>query len=313
MRREDIADLTAFVIVSEEGSFTAAARRLGITQSALSQIVRRLEDRLGLRLLTRTTRSVAATAAGERIVQRLGPLVREIDNDLAELSSLRDTPSGHIRITSVEHAARTVLLPSLKDVLRGNPDINVEIVVDYGLVDVVAERFDAGVRLGEHVEKDMISVRISPDIPMALVGSPEYLGGRKTPKAPEDLTEHRAIHLRLSDASGVNAWRLSKAGVTKRARVDGQLTLNRIDLILEAALAGHGLAYLPIDQVQDHIVVGSLVQVLEDWTTALPGYHIYYPNRHHNVPAFRMVIDALKAYAKQKTRGRSSGGGKAKK
>lgn len=164
----------------------------------------------------------------------------------------------------------------------------------------MAERFDAGVRLGEHVEKDMISVRISPDIPMALVGSPEYLRGRKTPGVPEDLTEHRAIHLRLSDASGVNAWRLSKDGVTKRARVDGQLTLNRIDLILESALAGHGLAYLPIDQVQDHIVCGSLVPVLEDWTTALPGYHIYYPNRRRNVPAFRMVIDALKAQGTQK-------------
>ncbi|WP_226629716.1 LysR family transcriptional regulator [Alloyangia pacifica] len=295
MRREDIADLTAFVTVAEEGSFTKAATRLGISQSALSQIVRRLEDRLGLRLLARTTRSVAPTPAGDRLVRRLGPLLREIDSDLAELSEFRDTPTGNIRITSVEHAAKTILIPALAEVLPGYPDVNVEVIVDYGLVDVVADRFDAGVRLGEQVAKDMISVRISPDIPMAIVGAPAYLTQHPVPKTPEDLVEHRAINLRLPSSETINAWRLSKNGEAKRVRVEGALSFNTVELIRKSVLLGQGLAYLPRDQVEDDLARGTLSQVLADWTPPLPGYHLYYPNRRHSSPAFRLVVDALKA------------------
>lgn len=295
MRREDIADLTAFVTVAEEGSFTKAATRLGISQSALSQIVRRLEDRLGLRLLARTTRSVAPTPAGDRLVRRLGPLLREIDSDLAELSEFRDTPTGNIRITSVEHAAKTILIPALAEVLPGYPDVNVEVIVDYGLVDVVADRFDAGVRLGEQVAKDMISVRISPDIPMVIVGAPAYLTQHPVPKTPEDLVEHRAINLRLPSSDTINAWRLAKNGEAKRVRVEGALSFNTVELIRKSAFLGQGLAYLPRDQVEDDLARGALSQVLADWTPPLPGYHLYYPNRRHSSPAFRLVVDALKA------------------
>lgn len=295
MRREDIADLTAFVTVAEEGSFTKAATRLDISQSALSQIVRRLEDRLGLRLLARTTRSVAPTPAGDRLVRRLGPLLREIDSDLAELSEFRDTPTGNIRITSVEHAAKTILIPALAEVLPDYPDVNVEVIVDYGLVDVVADRFDAGVRLGEQVAKDMISVRISPDIPMAIVGAPAYLARHPMPKTPEDLVEHRAINLRLPSSDTINAWRLAKNGEDKRVRVESALSFNTLDLIRESALLGQGLAYVPRDQVEDDLARGALNQVLADWTPQLPGYHLYYPNRRHSSPAFRVVVEALKA------------------
>lgn len=299
MRREDIADLTAFVTVAEEGSFTRAAIRLGISQSALSQIVRRLEDRLGLRLLSRTTRSVAPTPAGERLVRRLGPLLREIDSDLAELSEFRDTPTGNIRITSVEHAAKTVLMPALADMLPGFPDVSVEIIVDYGLVDVVAERFDAGVRLGEQVAKDMISVRISPEIPMAIVAAPSYLAEHGVPLTPQDLVDHRAINLRLPSSETINAWRLSKGGDVKQVRIEGALSFNTIDLIRQSALLGQGLAYLPRDQVEDDIASGALAQVLADWTPPLPGYHLYYPNRRHSSPAFRLIVDALKSRLRQ--------------
>lgn len=299
MRREDIADLTAFVTVAEEGSFTKAAIRLGLSQSALSQIVRRLEDRLGLRLLTRTTRSVAPTSAGDRLVRRLGPLLREIDDDLAELSELRDTPSGNIRITSVEHAAKTILIPMLAEVLPSYPEVTVEVIVDYGLVDVVSDRFDAGVRLGEQVAKDMISVRISPDIPMAIVGAPAYLAQHPKPTSPEDLVEHRAINLRLPTSETINAWRLSKDGEAKRVRVEGALSFNTLELIWNSALLGQGLAYLPRDQVEDDLARGALQQVLADWTPPLPGYHLYYPNRRHSSPAFRLIVDALKARLRQ--------------
>lgn len=299
MRREDIADLTAFVMVAEEGSFTKAAARLGISQSALSQIVRRLEDRLGLRLLARTTRSVAPTPAGDKLVRKLSPLLHEIDSDLAELSEFRDTPTGNIRITSVEHAAKTILIPALVDVLPDYPDVNVEVIVDYGLVDVVADRFDAGVRLGEQVAKDMISVRISPDIPMAIVGSPIYLAQHPAPKSPEDLVEHRAINLRLPSSDTLNAWRLAKDGEAKRVRVEGALIFNTVELIRTSALLGQGLAYLPRDQVEDDLAQGALQQVLADWTPPLPGYHLFYPNRRHNSPAFRLVVDALKAHMRR--------------
>lgn len=294
MRREEMADLTAFVVVAEERNFTRAATKLGVSQSALSQIVRRLEAHLGIRLLTRTTRSVAPTQAGERLVQTLSPMLYRLDQSIDALSEFRDKPVGTIRITTVEHAAKTILCPALAKLLPTHPDITVEIVVDYGLADVVADRFDAGVRLGEHVAKDMIAVRISPDIPMAIVGSPEYFARHPAPREPQVLVEHRCINLRLPTSGTLNSWRLLQNGREIRVRVDGPLIFNTIDLILDTALDGLGLAYLPLDQVQRHIAAGRLKRVLDKWTPPLPGYHLYYPSRHHNSPAFKVVTEALR-------------------
>ncbi|MCX7645168.1 MAG: LysR family transcriptional regulator [Rhodobacteraceae bacterium] len=294
MRREDIADLAAFAVVAEEGSFTRAARRLGVTQSALSQIVRRLEERLAMRLLTRTTRSVAPTIAGERLAARIAPLLHDLDAEIAGLSEFRDKPVGHIRITATEHAAKTVLMPALARLLPDYPDISVEVVVDYGLTDVVAERFDAGVRLGEHVAKDMIAVRLCRDLPMAIVAAPGYFDRHPAPRTPEDLAGHRAINLRLPTSDTLNAWRLLRGGRETRVRIGGPLVANTIELILDATLAGMGLAYLPLDQVQDHLRQGRLVQVLAEWTPPLPAYHLYYPNRRHASPAFRLLVESLR-------------------
>jgi DNA-binding transcriptional LysR family regulator len=294
MRREQMADLTALVVVAEERNFTRAATKLGLSQSALSQIVSRLEERLGVRLLVRTTRSVAPTEAGERLVRTLAPMLHDLDQSIADLSAFRDKPAGSIRITTVEHAAKTVLLPRLSGLLRDHPDISLEIIVDYGLADIVADRFDAGVRLGEHVAKDMIAVRISPDIPMAIVGSPSYFACRSAPREPRDLVEHRCVNLRLPTSGALNAWRLVKDGRETRVRVEGPLTFNAIDLILDAALVGMGLAYLPLDQVKAHVDDGRLAIVLAKWTPALPAYHLYYPHRRHASLAFRLVVDALR-------------------
>lgn len=294
MRREDLADLTALVFVAEEQNFTRAAARLGVSQSALSQIVRRLEERLGVRLLSRTTRSVSTTSAGERLVRRLAPMLREIDLSIDELSEFRDKPAGTLRVTTVEHAAKTVLNPALTKLLPDYPDINVEITIDYGLTDIVAERFDAGVRLGESVEKDMIAVRISPDIAMAVVGSPAYFQRHERPRDPEQLTAHRCINLRLPTSGALNRWRFDHEGRALRVRTEGQLTFNSIDLIRDAALAGSGLAYLPLDQVSHHLDSGALVQVFEGSTTPLPGYHLYYPSRRQSAPAFRLFLDAVR-------------------
>ncbi|ATQ42892.1 LysR family transcriptional regulator [Caulobacter mirabilis] len=294
MRRDEIADLAAFVVVAEERSFTRAAARLGMAQSALSQIVRRIETRLGLRLLSRTTRSVAPTDAGERLLATLGPMLHDLDAAIADLGELRDRPSGRIRITTVEHAAKTVLLPAMKRLLPDHPDIAVEITIDYGLADVVADRFDAGVRLGGEIARDMIAVRISPDIPMAIVGSPDYFGVHPAPIQPEQLTEHRAVNLRLPTSGALNAWRLMRGGRETRVRVDGPLVLNTIDLILDAALDGHGLAYLPLDQVQSHLEAGRLVRVLGRSTPDLPGYHLYYPHRRHASSAFTLLVETLR-------------------
>ncbi|MGE0847542.1 MAG: LysR family transcriptional regulator [Flavobacteriaceae bacterium] len=266
-----MADLTVFVTVAEERSFTRAATRLGLTQSALSQIVRRLEERLGIRLLARTTRSVAPTEAGERLLRTLAPMLQDIDRSIADLGEFRDRPAGTIRITTVEHAAKTVLLPRLATLLPDYPDITVEIVIDYGLVDIVARRFDAGVRLGEQIAKDMIAVRLGPDIPMAIVGSPGYLDARARPVGPEDLVTHRCINLRLPTSDTLNSWRLIRGGKEMRVRVDGPLVFNTIDLIRDAALGGLGLAYLPLDQVADDLRAGRLVRLLEKWTPQLPG------------------------------------------
>ncbi|ODT63502.1 MAG: LysR family transcriptional regulator [Phenylobacterium sp. SCN 69-14] len=294
MRRDEIADLAAFVVVAEERSFTKAAQRLGMAQSALSQIVRRTEERIGLRLLSRTTRSVAPTDAGERLLATLGPMLHDLDAAMAALGELRDRPVGTIRVTTVEHAAKTVLLPSIRRLLLDHPDIKVEMTIDYGLADIVSDRFDAGVRLGGEIAKDMIAVRIGPDIPMAIVGAPSYLRAHPAPTSPTQLTEHRAINLRLPASGTVNGWRLKTGGREMRVRIDGQLTFNTIDLILDAALDGHGLAYLPLDQVKSHLEDGRLVRLLAASTPDLPGYHLYYPNRRFSSSAFRLFVDTLR-------------------
>jgi DNA-binding transcriptional LysR family regulator len=294
MRRDEIADLTAFVVVAEERSFTRAAKRLGMAQSALSQIVRRIEDKLGMRLLSRTTRSVAPTEAGERLLATLGPMLHDLDSAMASLGDLRDRPSGTIRITTVEHAAKTIVIPAMRRLLPENPDIKMEITIDYGLADVVADHFDAGIRLGGEIAKDMIAVRIGPDIPMAIVGSPEYFSAHAAPAAPDELIDHRAINLRLPTSGALNAWRLTRGGKEARVRIDGPLVLNTIELIRDATLDGHGLAYLPLDQVAADITSGRLTRVLSKFTPDLPGYHLYYPNRRHAPAAFALFVDILR-------------------
>ena len=294
MKRDEIADLMAFVAVAEERSFTRAAARLGMAQSALSQIVRRTEERLNLRLLTRTTRSVVPTEAGEHLLSVLGPMLHDLDSALTSLGDLRDRPSGTLRITTVEHAAKTILLPAMRTLLHSHPEIDVQIFIDYGLTDVVSERFDAGVRLGAEMDKDMIAVRIGPDIPMAIVGAPDYLSRHGMPTSVAQLVDHQAINLYLPSSGTANRWRLMRGGREVRVRMEGQLLLNTIDLILDAAIDGHGLAYLPFDQVQRAIEEKKLTRVLEKFTPDLPGYHLYYPHRRHAGSAFSLLIDVLK-------------------
>jgi len=294
MRREELADLNAFVAVAEERSFTRAAKKLGTSQSALSFTVRRLEERLGVRLLNRTTRSVAATEAGERLLRTLGPALDKIGTELASLSELREKPAGTIRITLGEHAAETVLWPALATLLPNYPDIKVELVVDYGLTDIVAERYDAGVRIGEQVARDMIAVPIGPDMRMAVVGAPSYFVGRPIPKRPQDLTSHECINLRLPTYDHLFAWEFEKRGRELKVRVDGPLVFNNIALRIRAAVAGFGLSYLPEDQVQTHLADGRLIRVLEDWCAPFSGYHLYYPSRRQPTPAFALLVDALR-------------------
>ena len=303
MRREDMADLTALVVVAEERNFTRAATKLGLSQSALSQIVRRLEARLGVRLLSRTTRSVAPTEAGERLISSLVPMLRDIDRRIADLGAFRDSPAGLIRITTVEHAAKTILLPALGKLLPSYPDVKVELIIDYGLADIVADRFDAGVRLGEQVAKDMIAVRIGPDIPMAIVGSPKYFREHAEPKTPDELVEHRCINLKLPTSGRLNAWRFAQRGREKRVVVDGPLNLNTIDLIRDAARDGLGLAYMPADQVEADMKSGRLKAVLPTWTPPLPGYHLYYANWRHASPAFKLFVEAVRYRSPVKQRG----------
>lgn len=294
MFRQNAHDLFGFVAVASERSFTRAAAKLGVSQSALSHGVRGLEERLGVRLLSRTTRSVALTAAGERLLEALGPRFDEINLELAGLSDLRDKPAGAIRITASEHAAETILWPALAKLVADYPDVKIEIGVESALTDIVAERFDAGVRFGEQVAKDMIAVRIGPDARMTVVGAPSYFARRKRPKIPQELTEHICINLRLPTYGGFYAWEFEKGGREVKARVDGQLAFNSLRLILDAARAGYGLAYLPEDMVEAPLARGELIRVLADWLPPFPGYHLYYPSRRQPTPAFALVVEALR-------------------
>ncbi|WP_199229695.1 LysR family transcriptional regulator [Azospirillum sp. TSO22-1] len=287
-------DLAAFAVVAKERSFTRAAAKLGVSQSALSQTIRGLEERLGMRLLTRTTRSVAPTEVGERLLLTVSPRFEEIETELAALSALREKPAGTVRITAGEHAAVSVLQPALRRFLPDYPDIKVEIIVDYGLTDIVAEGYDAGVRLGEQVAKDMIAVRIGPDMRMAVVGSPGYFARHPPPRTPQDLAAHNCIGMRLPTYGGLFAWDLEKDGREVKVRGDGQLVFNNLALRLHSALDGLGVAYLPEDQALPHLAEGRLTRVLEDWCPRFPGYHLYYPNRRHSSPALALLVKVLR-------------------
>ena len=294
MAHENFNDLLAFVTVAREGSFTRAAAQLGVSQSALSYTIRGLETRLGLRLLTRTTRSVSPTEAGERLLRTLAPRFEEIEAELAALSELRDKPAGTIRITSAEHAADSILWPKLAKLLADYPDIKVEINFDYGMTDIVAQRYDAGVRLGDQVEKDMIAVRIAPDMRIAVVGSPSYFSRRAAPETPQHLASHECINLRLPTYDSLLAWEFERDGHALKVHAQGQWVFNTGTSIRRAALAGFGLAYLPLDMVEKDVADGQLVSVLEDWCPLFPGYHLYYPSRRQSSPAFKLVVDALR-------------------
>ena len=292
--RENLADLQAFVAVAEARSFTRAAAQLGLSRSAVSHAMSALEARLGLRLLTRTTRSVSVTEAGARLLEVLSPRFSDIDAELAQLTAMRDKPAGTVRITAHDHAIRTVLWPRLVPLMREYPDIRIEISVDYGLTDIAAQRFDAGVRSGDLVNRDMIAVRIGEPVTMAVAGSPAYFKGRKRPVVPRDLVEHRCINLRLTTHGGLYAWEFEKDGEPLQVRVQGQAVFNNAALMLDAALAGLGLCYVPRDSVQPHVDRKRLVTVLDDWCASFPGYHLYYPSRRQMSPALGLVIEALR-------------------
>jgi DNA-binding transcriptional LysR family regulator len=294
MRRGDLDDLLAFLAVGQERSFTRAAAKLGVSQSALSHTIRALEERLGVRLLTRTTRSVSPTEAGERLLQTIEPRLAEIKAGLEALSELREKPAGTIRITATDYAADTILWPKLAQFLPQYPDIKVEIIIDYGLTDIVAQRFDAGVRGGEQVAKDMIAVRIGPDLRTAIVGSPSYFETRSEPKRPQDLIGHNCINLRLPTYGGLYAWEFEKEGRALKVHVEGQLVFNGTFQMLNAALAGFGLAYVPEDVAYPHLAKGRLRRVLEDWCPPYSGYHLYYPSRRQPTPAFNLLVDVLR-------------------
>ena len=292
--QQNFNDLLAFVTVAREGSFTRAAAQLGVSQSALSHTIRGLEAKLGIRLLTRTTRSVSPTDAGERLLLTLAPRFDEIQAEVAAISALRDKPAGNIRISAAEHVADTVLWPKLAEFLPDYPDIHVEITIEYGMIDIVAGRYDAGVRLGDEVAKDMIAVRIAPDLRMAIVGTPAYFAKRPAPRTPHELTAHDCINLRLTTHGGLYAWEFEKDGHALNVRVQGQLVFNSSRPMLRAALAGFGLGCVPEDMVEEHVAAGRLVRVLEDWTPTFPGYHIYYASRRQSSPALGLLIDALR-------------------
>jgi len=294
MARQSINDLIALLAVAREGSFTRAAAKLGVSQPALSRTISSLEARLGLRLLARSTRSVAATEAGERLIRTVGPHFDGIEAGLSALTELREKPAGSLRITSVEHATDTIIAPVLARLLPDYPDISVEVINDYALRDIVADRYDAGVRLGEQVAKDMIAVRIGPDFRNAVVGAPSYFERRPRPHRPHDLTDHDCINLRLPTSGGLWTWPFAKGGRELRVRTEGQLVFNTVPLMANMAVAGLGLAYLPEDVVQNHVAAGRLVRVLTDWSAPASGYHLYYPSRRQATPAFALLVDALR-------------------
>jgi len=294
MLRENMADLLSFIAVAREGSFTRAAAQIGVSQSALSHSVRALEQRLGLRLLTRTTRKVSPTAEGQRVLERIAPSFADIEKELLALIETKDRPAGTIRMTMLDHSAETLVWPKLAPVLRNYPELKVEIVTDYALADIVGDRFDAGVRLGEQVSEGMIAVRIGPDFRMLVVGSPAYLAKCGTPSVPQDLTDHDCINLRLPTHGGLYAWEFEKDGREMRVRVDGQMTFNAIGPVVEAALSGYGLGYAPEDLVLPHLEAGRLVSVLEDWCPPFPGYYLYYPHRRQHSAAFSVILEALR-------------------
>jgi DNA-binding transcriptional LysR family regulator len=294
MLRENVNDLLAFIVVARERSFTKAAAQLGMSQSGLSHAIRGLEERLGLRLLTRTTRSVAPTAEGEELLETLVPRFEEVQTQLERLTDHRDKPSGVIRITAEDYAIDAVLWPKISAALRDFPDVKVEFVIDYGLTDIVAERFDAGVRLGEMISQGMISVPISGDQRMIVIASPAYLAARGTPLSPQELTGHNCINLRLPTRGGLYAWEFEKDGHEMRVRVDGQMTFNGISQICNAAADGYGLGFVPDGLAAPYIEQGKLVQVLGDWCPSYTGYHLYYPNKRQSSAAFKLVVDALR-------------------
>lgn len=291
---ENYNDLAAFVVVAQERSFTRAAAIMGISQSALSQTIKALEERMGLRLLNRTTRSVAPTEIGEKLLATLVPRFEDIKSSIDSLKQLRKKPAGTIKISAGEHAALTILRPALDKLLTQYPEINIELIVDYGLINIVEQRFDAGVRLGEQIDKDMLAVKIGPDMEMAVVGSPDYFKSHKIPKIPQDLINHNCINLRSTTTGGLFVWEFDNSKNEIKVHVSGQLVFNNLSLRLQAALRGHGLAYIPEDYVREYIKQGSLIRVLKDWCVPFTGYHLYYPNRKNLNPALSLVVDALR-------------------
>ncbi len=294
MARGNLNDLQAFLAVGREGSFTKAAAKLGVSQSALSHTIRGLEEGLGVRLLTRTTRSVSPTEAGERLLETIGSRLDDIEHELEAISEFRDKPAGTVRISAIDVVINTILWPKLRPLLHQYPDIKVEIGTDYGLTNIVAERYDAGVRRGEHVEKDMIAVRIGPPMRMAVVGAPSYFEGRPLPENPDDLLDHVCVNLRLPTQGGLLAWPFQKGDEEKRVRVEGQVTFNNTYQMLQAALDGFGLAYVPENLVREPIAEGRLTEVLADWQPYNAGFHLYYPSRRQHSAAFALVVDALR-------------------
>jgi len=292
--RTDLNQLTWFQAVAEERSFTKAAAKLGVAQSTLSHTIKQLEAGMGIRLLTRTTRNVATTAAGERLLQTIAPRIGEIEDEIAALMAFREKPSGTIRLTLSDHALESVVWPKLKPVLSAYPDINVELILDSTFRNIVEEGFDAGVRLGESVEKDMVAVRIGPDWRLVAVASPDYLAVHGVPEHPQDLIRHVCINMRHETAGGLYAWEFEKDGQALRVRVNGQLTFNNSYAMIDAAVNGYGIAYVPENIVERHIASGSLVQVLDDWSPFFDGYFLYYPSRRQNLPAFKVIVDALR-------------------
>lgn len=294
MAKRNLDDLQAFVTVAREGSFTRAAAALGVTQSALSQTIRGLEDRLKIRLLTRTTRSVAPTPAGERLMQAIGHRFDEIEAELDALTALRDKPAGTVRITCGDHVMHAILLPKLMRLLRENPDIKLEFDMNYGFRDIVADRFDAGVRLGNTIDKDMIAMPIGPPLRMAVVASPDYFARHPIPKTPQDLTTHLCINQRMPTSGGLYVWDFARKGKQVNVRVDGPLIFNTAPPQVDAALAGMGITLLPEDELGSHVEDGRLVRVLQDWCPPFAGYHLYYPSRRQPSPAFSLVLKALR-------------------